>query len=129
MPQRLGIYRRIADIRSVEDSEDVIDELCDRFGDIPPSVNGLVKVALLRNRAAALGITEVQYRLGAIKLYPVSLDMQLAAALSAKYSVRFAVGAGTKPHYSLAGKSRQKPLDLLEEILSSAEEAKKQIGS
>ena len=128
LPQRLGIYRRIADIRSIEDSEDVIDELCDRFGDIPPSVNGLIKVALLRNRAAALGITEVQYRLGAIKLYPVNLDMHLAALLSAKYSVRFAVGAGAKPHYSLAGRPKQKPLDLLEEILKAAEEAAGQIS-
>ncbi len=124
LPQRLGIYRRIADIRSVEDSEDVIDELCDRFGDLPPSVNGLIKVALLRNRAAALSITNVEYRLGAVKLYPTALDMRLASQMSAKFSIRFAVAAGAKPHYSLAGRSKQTPLKLLEEFLVAAEEAK-----
>ena len=32
LPARLGIYRRIADVKTKEDAEDVIDELCDRFG-------------------------------------------------------------------------------------------------
>lgn len=53
--QRLEMYRRIADIRSGEDSMDVTDELIDRFGEPPESVNGLIEVALLRNRASALG--------------------------------------------------------------------------
>ena len=38
--QRLEIYRRIADIRTVEDSMDVYDELIDRFGTIPQSTLG-----------------------------------------------------------------------------------------
>ena len=33
IPQRLSIYRRIADIRTPDDVEDVYDELIDRFGD------------------------------------------------------------------------------------------------
>lgn len=126
LPQRLGIYRRIADIRSTEDSEDVIDELCDRFGDLPPSVNGLIKVALLRNRAASLGITDVEYRMGAIRLYPARLDMELCSILGAKYSKRFAISAGTKPYLALAGKPKQTPVTLLDEFLSAAEQAASQ---
>ncbi len=126
LPQRLGVYRRIADIRSTEDSEDVIDELCDRFGDLPPAVNGLIKVALLRNRAAALGITAVEYRMGSMKLYPTALDMQLAGLLSAKFSVRFAISAGSKPSYGIAPCPKQQPLKLLEEFISAAEEAMEQ---
>ena len=57
--QRLEIYRRIADIRTVEDSMDVFDELIDRFGEPPAAVQGLVDVALLRNMAAAVGVREL----------------------------------------------------------------------
>jgi transcription-repair coupling factor (superfamily II helicase) len=117
----LGIYRRIADIRSDEDAEDVIDELCDRFGDPPPAVNGLIKVALLRNRAAALGIVTVEYRMGAMRLYPTALDMRLASGLSEKFSIRFALSAGSKTSYGIAPRPKQKPLSLLEEFLDAAE--------
>lgn len=53
IPQRLAVYRRIADIKNTEDAEDVKDELRDRFGEIPQSVQGLIDVSLLRNTAAA----------------------------------------------------------------------------
>ena len=49
---RLDVYRRIADIRTREDALDVIDELIDRCGEPPESVNGLIEVALLRNLAS-----------------------------------------------------------------------------
>ena len=46
--QRLEIYRRIADVRTRDDALDVTDELIDRFGEPPQSVNGLIEIALLR---------------------------------------------------------------------------------
>lgn len=36
--------------------------LIDRYGEPPKSVTGLIEAALLRNTAAALGITEIQQR-------------------------------------------------------------------
>ncbi len=58
--QRLEVYRRIADIRSHEDSLDVYDELIDRFGEPPAAVCGLIDVALLRNMAADQGFFEIK---------------------------------------------------------------------
>ncbi len=59
LSSRLGIYKRIADIRSDEDVSDVLDELCDRFGEPPQTVMGLITVSLLRNKAANSGISEI----------------------------------------------------------------------
>ncbi|MEE0947062.1 MAG: transcription-repair coupling factor [Acutalibacteraceae bacterium] len=59
LPARLGIYKRIADIENDEDVSDVIDELCDRFGEPPRSVMGLIDIALLRNKSIASGIYEI----------------------------------------------------------------------
>jgi transcription-repair coupling factor (superfamily II helicase) len=49
--QRMDLYRRIALIRSEEEADDLTDEIIDRFGDPPASVNTLVLVALLRGEA------------------------------------------------------------------------------
>ncbi len=59
LPARLGIYKRIAAISNDAQKRDVIDELCDRFGEPPKAVTGLIDIALLRNRAAKIGIYEI----------------------------------------------------------------------
>ena len=64
LSQRLDIYRRIADIRSFDDASDVIDELIDRYGEPPAAVKGLIDVALLRNMASRLGVSEVKQQEG-----------------------------------------------------------------
>ena len=60
--QRMDLYRRIARIRTEEDADDVVDELVDRFGDPPPSVNHLVSIALLRAHCAACGMTDISQK-------------------------------------------------------------------
>ncbi len=57
--QRMDLYRRIAAIRTEEDRLDVQDELLDRYGDVPRSVENLLSVALLRAAAAEEGISDV----------------------------------------------------------------------
>ena len=57
--QRMDLYRRIAAIRSEADADDVMDELIDRYGDPPRTVNNLISVALLRADAARNGISQI----------------------------------------------------------------------
>ena len=46
------------------DLRDVMDELIDRFGDVPPEAENLLWIALLRGLAARLGIELVFLRMG-----------------------------------------------------------------
>ncbi|MBQ2317515.1 MAG: hypothetical protein II182_04675, partial [Lachnospiraceae bacterium] len=46
--QKIDVYKRISCISSKEEADDMADELTDRFGSIPLSVNNLLKVAYLR---------------------------------------------------------------------------------
>jgi len=94
---RIGIYKRIADIRDDEDVSDVIDELCDRFGEPPKSVMGLIDIALLRNKAAAMGISEITGTQNSVILHTESFNTQLISKLSEKFSGRFSVSAAAKP--------------------------------
>ena len=44
--QRMDLYRRIAAIRSEADADDVMDELIDRYGDPPRTVNNLISAPM-----------------------------------------------------------------------------------
>ncbi|MBO4836114.1 MAG: transcription-repair coupling factor [Clostridia bacterium] len=58
--QRVEIYRRISMLRSMEDRSDIIDELIDRFGEIPEPVMALLDVALIRACCLKLGVDSVR---------------------------------------------------------------------
>ena len=58
----MDLYRRIAAIRSESDADDLVDELIDRYGEPPRTVNNLITVALLRAAAMACGITSIDQK-------------------------------------------------------------------
>lgn len=123
--QRLEIYRRIADISSEEDAGDVIDELIDRFGDVPKSVRSLVDVALLRNTAASLGISEVMQRGEVLLFYIGGMDFKAVSGLVSRLRGRVMVNAGQKPYFSVKIPSKRTPLDVMRETLAILTEERK----
>ena len=58
--QKLDIYKRIAGIENTRERDDMKDELLDRFGGIPKSVDNLLRIALIRVAAHSLDLTEVK---------------------------------------------------------------------
>ncbi len=58
--QKLDIYKRIAGIENVRERDDMKDELTDRFGEIPKSVDNLLRIALIRVAAHRLCMTEIK---------------------------------------------------------------------
>ncbi len=119
--QRLDVYRRIADIRTEEDSWDVYDELIDRFGEPPAAVQGLIDVALLRNMAATHGIYEVKQSGDSLLLYQRTLDLDLGSRLSAALPGRVMISAGSKPYLAVKGKGGLTSLDILREAMQAAQ--------
>ncbi len=101
VPHRLAMYRRIADIRTQEDADDVIDELIDRFGEPPQSVMGLIDIALLRAAAVQNGITEIGQTKDRLLLYSDVLDMKKIAALSNAMRGRISVATSPRTHFKV----------------------------
>lgn len=64
--QKLDTYKRIAVIETEDECVDMLDELKDRFGEVPKSAENLIKIATLRNKAHKLYITDVKGRNGEI---------------------------------------------------------------
>ena len=112
--QRMDLYRRIAAIRSEEDADDVTDELIDRYGDPPRTVNNLIAVALMRAEAAKNGISEIGQKGTNLNFYLTQFDLRRVSALCGmeKYRTRLLFSAGEKPYLALRLKKGEDALKL-----------------
>ena len=116
LPARLGIYKRIAAIRTDDDVSDIIDELCDRFGEPPQAVMGLIDVAILRSKAAAADICEITGNANTAILHINSIKPEAVAKLSEHFGSRFSLNAASTPVYTVRMRAGQKMSDLAAEL-------------
>ena len=122
--QRLDIYKKIATVKTEEDKSDIIDELIDRYGEPPKSVTGLLKVAMLRNTAIELGITEITQRNGCLVFYTVLVTAQQLLDLSDSFNGRVSFTEIKKPNVSVRIEKNENPVKLMEKVLSIMLETK-----
>ena len=98
--QRMEVFKRIALIKTRETREDVIEELIDRFGDVPEPVMNLIDIAHLRGICGRLGIARVGFVVNALvcKFAPNALP-DPAALFSAleKTDKRLLLSASKEP--------------------------------
>ncbi|MBQ5841772.1 MAG: transcription-repair coupling factor [Clostridia bacterium] len=116
---RIDVYRKIACIESEADRDDLLDELLDRFGDIPPTLWNLVRVALVRNSACACGIKLIEQKRGLISFFPEHIDVRACTLLASepKYRGRMLLSLGGKPHFAYRPSEKEDVLDTVAEIL------------
>lgn len=119
---RIEAYRRIAGIMTKDDSEDVFDELIDRYGDPPKSVVGLVNVALLRNMAARLGIKEITQKGQNIVFLIREANVGAMMALSSKFKGRILIN-GAESYISVKLLPKEQPINLMREVLETMDKA------
>ena len=101
---RLQMYKKIAAIRTLEDQEEVIDELFDRFGEIPKETMTLIALARIRALAQPLGVlrihTEKQHLVLEFAKENALTPERLAAAVGA-YDRRLLIHGGACPFLKL----------------------------
>lgn len=124
LSQRIDIYRKIATIKTYEDSMDVTDELIDRFGEPPQAVLSLIDVALLRNTLASYGFNEINEKPQGLLLYPETLDMGVAQKLLGGMKGRVLVNAGNRPYLVVKPPKNEKinAISLLREVVKALAE-------
>ncbi len=103
--QKLDVYKRISGIENEEEYLDMQDELMDRFGEIPRSVDNLLAVALLKATAHRACVTEVrinrqEFRLTMYK--DAGLDTSGIPELIASYQgvLKFTTPGSGDPYFS-----------------------------
>ena len=82
--QRMDLYRRMAAIRSQEDADELLDEMVDRYGDLPRGAMNLIDIALLRARAAASGVSDISQKGRTLCFTLAGFDFNAIGALCAK---------------------------------------------
>ena len=112
--QRMDLYRRIAAIRTAEDSAELLDEMLDRFGDVPKCVSALLDIALLRAAAAQEGICDITQK--AQKLifsFTDAVDVPALMAVCAMgfWSRKVLLSAGDKPKLTVHLQPKENGLD------------------
>ena len=111
--QRMDLYRRIAALRTPEDESELTDELLDRYGDVPPPVTALLRVALLRAAAMDCGVTDITQK-GRQLVFSFDDRVDAAALLAvctmAAYRSRAQLSAGAAPRLTLYMQPGEEPL-------------------
>jgi len=121
---RLDAYRKIAAVQTKEDSMDLIDEFIDRYGEPPKAIQGLISVALLRNMAGSLGITEISQRNDIMYFYIKEASMEQIQALVSRLKGRVTVNGSDKPYISVKIAKDDKPVELMQTVVEIMHEAK-----
>jgi transcription-repair coupling factor (superfamily II helicase) len=82
---RLEMYKRLAEVRSDEDVDLLLEELQDRYGEPPVEVQSLLIVARFRARARRAGIGEITIAGKNVRFAPVSLPESRVVRLQRLY--------------------------------------------
>nr|WP_289706455.1 transcription-repair coupling factor [Enterocloster clostridioformis] len=126
--QKLDIYKRISAIETEEEYMDMQDELMDRFGDIPHSVENLLKIAAIRALAHRVYVTEVVINRQEVRLtmyQKARLRVEKIPDLVRYYKGDFKLVPGDVPSFHYIDR-RNKNQDSLE-MMGKAEEILKDI--
>ena len=75
--QKINMYQKISDINDKDMMLDVIDELIDRYGELPKETENLIKIVEIRNQARKLGITKICSFGEILKIEPYNLKIKL----------------------------------------------------
>lgn len=121
---RIGMYKRIAEIQTNEDAMDVLDEFIDRFGDPPKAVEGLIDVALLRAQATRLGIYEIKQQNSMLLAFVSELRPEFVSAVGHTLRGQALISAAkTTPYisYKLTGTT---PIEGMKHLVKTLVEAR-----
>ena len=100
--QKLDIYKRIAAVSSEEEMDDMVEELIDRFGDIPKKVHQLLQIALLKSLAHSVYVTSVEAKQGELKIVmyeKAKVDPQKIPLLLAAWNRELQFKTETPPYF------------------------------
>ena len=124
--QKIEIYRRISEIASTDDCTEMREELQDRFGEVPPPAENLLRIALIRTVAGYVGVREITGRPGEIHFKMDTgahwLRPERIPQLLAGYAGALTFAAGTEPEFVYSYKPAGIPGAMSRFLLEKVEE-------
>ena len=123
--QKIEIYQDIALCKNEEDIQNVIDEMIDRFGNMPSEIENLIEIARIKILCKKLNISKVQgkrsFAVFTFELGEFNIDVN---ELAKNYRNRIKFSQGLKPQitYVLQNATGMKMLKEVEEFLKTIDD-------
>ena len=117
---KLDMYKRISFIRTFDEESDIIEELRDRFGDVPHETRNLIKIARIKGLADELRVRRI-YEQDKHLMFTFDqfskINAESIVMINAEYGGRSFIHGGNKPYIRLL----VKPADVLDETIKLLE--------
>ncbi len=120
--QKMTLYKRIAGILHVEDADEMVAELTDRFGRPPAPVRRLIDIMRVRARGADLGATSITASKEAVRIEFDSahvLTKKVRALLAEQFGSRITFAWQERPGLTFSLGSGDDPLQSTEHLLAA----------
>lgn len=100
--QKIEIYQNIALCKNEQDIQNIIDEIIDRFGNMPPELENLIDIARIKYLAKQKKINKIASKKTAVvfTFEPNKMEMDITELVQ-KYGNKIRFSAGIKPMVTL----------------------------
>lgn len=114
--QKIEVYKKVAALESLEEVDDLEEELLDRFGELPVAVRNLLTVARIKILAAQTGATAVALERGrmTIRFRPNAVHLARIPAVLRDFKAKTTFSPGKSPYVTI--RSNDRLLELTEEL-------------
>ncbi len=98
--QKIEVYQNIALSRTQDDINNIIDELIDRYGEMPEEVNNLLEIARIKELCKKANIVKIAQKLQSIVFYFESeaFEVSIVESLLKKYRNEIKFSQGIEPY-------------------------------
>lgn len=132
--QKIQMYKRIKAMDRVEEYEEIMDEMIDRFGDIPIETERLLRIARMKVWALETGITAIKEKQNIISIYlseegTKKLDGSIVVEKSMKFNKAVGFSMGENKLVITIDEKRcgqHNPFDVLEEVVEIISNSQKE---
>ncbi|NLL17471.1 MAG: hypothetical protein GX262_00415 [Clostridia bacterium] len=121
---KMEMYRRLADAKTVEEIDEVDEELLDRFGELPLPARNLLRIASLRVTAGSLGIKRIvqtgkEIEIEAAGDFPLKGEKLMLLAQEFPRRLSFSTAGGLVIKLKVLEQPRDGLLEVLERLLNT----------
>ena len=99
--QKIEIYQDIAGAKTEEDIQNIIDEIIDRYGEMPEEVYNLLEIARIKNSCRKANVTKLQQKQNDVVIYFKTLSDEALRDIILKYKTKVRFSPGEKPYVTL----------------------------
>ncbi len=99
--QKIEIYQDIAGAKTEEDIQNIIDEIIDRYGEMPKEVYNLLEIARIKNLCRKDKVNKMQQKQNDVVIFFKTLSDENLRDIILKYKTKVRFSPGEKPYITL----------------------------